>query len=79
MQPKDTPLQRIGFQVLLFLFGLVVVSWPLVAQSPPWSLSQLIHFLFLCWVGAIVALFAISRSNARTQKPSPKDSDGATE
>ena len=76
MHHKDTPLQRIGFQVLLFLFGLVVVSWPLVAQSSPWRLSQLLQFLFLCWVGVIAVLFIISRSS-QNQKPPSEDTDGA--
>ncbi|MEH6625444.1 MAG: hypothetical protein V7739_03290 [Motiliproteus sp.] len=61
MREYDHPLQRIGIQMLLFVLGLLVITWPIVAQSSPWSLGSLLGYLFSIWACVVVLLFLISR------------------
>ncbi len=72
MREYDHPLQRIGIQILLFVLSLVVISWPIVAQSTPWSLSNLLGYLFGIWALGVFMLYLISRASHR---PSEQDTD----
>ncbi|MCW8884038.1 MAG: hypothetical protein OQK12_02135 [Motiliproteus sp.] len=72
MSNYDHPSQRIGIQILLFVLSLIVISWPLLALSTPWTLKELLSFLFAIWTIGVVLLFVISRS---AHHPTSSDMD----
>ncbi len=73
MSNYDHPSQRIGLQVLLFILSLLVISWPMLAQTEPWSLKELMSFLFAIWTTGVALLFFISRSTQLSRKTALED------
>lgn len=51
--------ERISTQALVFVVGLMVVCWPVVAAPGRWSVGQLFAFLFVAWGLGVVVLFLI--------------------
>ncbi len=62
--------------MLLFVLGLIAFSWPLVASSPAWSLSQLLGYLFTSWVIAVVLMYLVSRSASQQMSDSARPPPG---
>jgi hypothetical protein len=63
-------------QVFLFIVGLVVFNWPMIAIAAAKGSAPLFVYLFLTWILFIAVLWVIIRLVARMTKSKPSDRSG---
>lgn len=69
MQQPTRPRQALALRVLLFMVGLLLLSWPFWSAPVHRGPGFLFIFLFLTWVALILALWMVARVQARQPRP----------